>query len=440
MNNVKPNIIYIHCHDAGRYISPHGYGLKSPNLHRLAKQGVLFRNNFCVAPGSSASRASLLTGTYPHQNGMLGLIHRGFSLRNYKMHLLHSLHKLGYESALAGVQYIAMAKGEKAAWERIGYSKCISDIEDAHIEAKKYLKEQSKKERPFFLSLGFLENLREFPRINKKVCDPRYCLPPAVVPDNNITRNDMAAYATSLFQFDTKLGYVLDAVEEYGLSENTLIICTTTNGLSLPNMKCSLYDEGVGSFLIAKGPQGFSGGKVIDAMTSHLDIFPTLCELLGMEEPHKLEGKSLLSLVNGQVSKLHQELYFQINYHASAEPTRAIRTERFKYIKRFSVENNIPAANCDDSITKTLFIDSGWHTTKPDNEALYDLLLDPMEKNNLIGLEPFNNVYHELKTKLQDWMLNKRDPLIFGYLNPPRGTKVNPVYHISPMELPLEEA
>ena len=76
----QPNILYLHSHDTGRYVQPYGHAIPTPNLQRLAEQGVLFRQNFCANPTCSPSRACLLTGQYAHSNGMIGLAHRGFSM------------------------------------------------------------------------------------------------------------------------------------------------------------------------------------------------------------------------------------------------------------------------------------------------------------------------------------------------------------------------
>src|SRR5579884_4565312 len=103
----RPNILYIHSHDTGRYIEPYGFDVATPNLQKLAGEGVLFRQAFDAAPTCSPSRASLLTGHCPHNNGMLGLAHRGFALNDYKEHILHTLRPHGYRSTLIGVQHVA---------------------------------------------------------------------------------------------------------------------------------------------------------------------------------------------------------------------------------------------------------------------------------------------------------------------------------------------
>src|ERR671929_1909800 len=95
-----PNILYIHSHDSGRYLQPYGHAVPTPNLQRLASEGVLFRRAFSCAPTCSPSRAALLTGQFPHQNGMIGLAHRGFRLNDYSRHLVHTLREAGYWSAL----------------------------------------------------------------------------------------------------------------------------------------------------------------------------------------------------------------------------------------------------------------------------------------------------------------------------------------------------
>src|SRR5947207_3061874 len=82
----SPNILYLHSHDTGRYIQPYGYAVPTPNLQKLASEGFLFRRAFDAAPTCSPSRAALLTGHCPHENGMLGLAHRGFSLNDYNQH------------------------------------------------------------------------------------------------------------------------------------------------------------------------------------------------------------------------------------------------------------------------------------------------------------------------------------------------------------------
>jgi len=408
-----PNIVYIHSHDTGRWIQPHGYAVDTPNLQRLAGEGVLFRKAFCVAPTCSPSRAGLLTGMAPHCNGMLGLAHLGWKLNDYGQHLIQTLHRAGYTSALCGIQHIAPFEQP----QKIGYKEILpleglagEEITSRTVE---YLHREHKK--PFFLSVGFFETHREFSG-NDPRDDPRYTAVPPPLPDTPGNRADMARFKTDARILDGNIGRVLAALDTSGLAENTLVIATTDHGLAMPAMKCHLTDHGTGVYLILRGPSGLSGGKVCDAMVTHLDIFPTVCELLGIESPEWLQGRSLLPLVQGLQEEIHDEIFAEVTYHASYEPQRAIRTHRWKYIRRFDSKFRNPVlTNCDDCPPKSLWLDkTEWRTQSLPEERLYDLVLDPQEGNNLAGQPEMLEVLKDLRARLHGWMARTGDPLLSG--------------------------
>lgn len=428
----RTNILYIHSHDTGRYIQPYGHAIGTPHLQKLAEEGVLFRQNFCVNPTCSPSRAALLTGCYPHENGMLGLAHRGFSLNDYQQHIIHTLHREGYLSVLAGQQHIATRTDKKADWQVIGY--------DRHLEEPQYERAAefltSAPQEPFFLSVGFTETHREFPAPGDAPDNPGYCLPPTPLSDTPQTRQDIARFKASARILDHKMGIVFAALNHSSLADNTLVICTTDHGIAFPRMKCNLHDSGIGVMLIIRGPGGFTGGKIIDSMTSHLDIFPTICDLLQIKRSPWLRGKSLLPLVRENVKELHEELFFEVNYHAAYEPTRAARTTRWKYIKRYDGRIRPVLPNCDDGESKSLWIDHGWRETVLPEESLFDLIFDPHEMNNLakdIGHQP---ILADMRARMNRWMKETNDPLLHGKLSPPTGAMVNDPDGISPREKP----
>jgi len=428
----RPNILYIHSHDTGRNIQPYGHAVATPCLQRLAEEGVLFRQNFCTSPTCSPSRAALLTGCYPHANGMTGLAHRGWSLNDYSQHIIHMLKKNGYVSVLTGIQHIAKAKDEKPAWQVIGYNKYLNG--DACEQAVSFL--ETATDRPFFLSVGFFETHREFPELADAPDNPDYCLPPAPLPDTRETREDMARFKASARILDEKIGKVLSALDRSGLADNTLVICTTDHGIAFPRMKCHLHDSGIGTMLMMRGPGGFCGGKVIDAMTTHLDIFPTVCDLTQMTPPGWLRGRSLLPLVTDRVADLHDELFFEVNYNAAYEPMRAVRTKRWKYIKRFDGRTVPVLPNCDDGESKSFWLMHGWkHHSLPD-EALFDLVFDPNETNNLADNPAAQSILQDLRIRMERWMEETHDPLLDGMLPAPPGAVVNDPDGLSPQEIP----
>src|SRR5947209_7748469 len=236
--------------------------------------------------------------------------------------------------------------------------------------------------QPFFLSVGFFETHREFSEPSP--ADINYCLPPSILPDTPETREGMAAFKASVKSLDRGIGAVLDALEANDLADNTLVICTTDHGLAFPGMKSTLTDHGIGVMLMMRGPGGFTGGKVYDAMVSHIDLFPTVCDLLEIERPSWLQGKSLMPLIRNKVSQVNDVIFAEATYHAAYEPQRAVRTPRWKYIRRFGDRRMPVLCNCDDSPSKALFMRYGWKDRPIAPEQLYDLVFDPNEASNLV--------------------------------------------------------
>jgi arylsulfatase A-like enzyme len=427
-----PNILYIHSHDTGRHVQPYGYWVRTPHLQMLAEQGVLFRKAFCASPTCSGSRASLLTGQYCHNNGMLGLAHRGWKLNDYGEHLIHPLREAGYRSVLIGEQHISEDPGV------IGYDEVVS-VDSNHASqvapaANAMLRETSE---PFFMSVGFFETHREF-ELPASVRDSLYAQPAPNLLDLEVTRDDMAAFKASARSLDEGIGSVLNELHRAGLEENTLIVCTTDHGLAFPRQKATLYDRGTGVLTIVRGPGGFTGGKVYDAMISHLDIYPTLCELAGVPTPAFAYGKSILPLITGEVDRLHDEVFTEMTFHAAYEPQRAVRTERWKYIRRFHDYEHPVLANCDDSATKDLLVAAGWGDQIVAEERLHDLILDPNENANLAYDDSHASVREDLAARLDAWMEATDDPLLNGPVEPPPGALVNSPDQLSPSEPTVE--
>ncbi len=429
--SAKPNIIYLHSHDSGRYLQPFGHAVPTPNLQRLASEGVLFRRAFSAAPTCSPSRSALLTGQCPHRNGMLGLAHRGFSLNDYNQHILHTLRPAGYRSVLAGLQHIA------ADPKTIGFDEVLHPKSTAAANvapgAVEFLGRAD--DAPFFLDVGFFETHREYPKPTP-ADDPRYTLPPAPIPDTPETRLDTAAYHASARNLDLAVGQILDAVDRNGLAGNTLVISTTDHGVAFPLMKCNLEDSGWGVSLIMRGPGGFSGGRVVDALISQLDVYPTLCDLAGVAHPAWLEGKSMLPVIRGDVKEINDEVFAEVTYHAAYEPKRAVRTSRWKYIRRYGDKHTPVLPNCDDGLSKSVWLEYGWGKMRLPEESLYDLIFDPNEQNNLVADAASATVLTEMRGRLDRWMRRTGDPLLNGPVPAPHGAQINNPDGVSPNETP----
>ncbi len=424
-----PNILYLHSHDTGRYLQPYGHDVPTPNLTKLAHEGVLFRRAFNAAPTCSPSRSALLTGACPHANGMLGLAHRGFSLNDYSQHLLHTLRRQSYTSTLIGLQHVARSPAT------IGYDRVEEIPGNRAINvgpaAARFIRNMPK--APFFLNVGFFETHREFEAPGKDE-DPRYCMPPATVPDMPQSRQDMAGFKASARVLDTAVGQVLEALAAAGLAENTLVIYTTDHGIAFPAMKCNLTDHGTGVALILRGPGGFSGGRVCESMVSHLDLFPTLCDLTELPYPSWLEGRSLMPLIQGTSNEVNEEIFAEVNYHAAYEPKRSVRTGRWKYIRHFGDRHKPVLPNCDDGLSKDIWLQYGWRNRPVESEQLFDLVFDPNEVRNMAGDRASQPTLQQMRARLDGWMQRTRDPLLQGDVAAPPGAVVNDPNGVSPKE------
>jgi N-sulfoglucosamine sulfohydrolase len=424
-----PNILYLHSHDTGRYVQPYGHQIPTPNVQMLADQGALFRQAFSAGPTCSGSRAALLTGQYPHSNGMMGLAHRGWRLNDYSQHILHTLREAGYRSEVIGEQHISKDLDE------LGYDAVHrvskTGVETVAPEAVRVLRGGIRE--PFFLSVGFFETHRSFFEPTS-MRDALYSLPPEGLPDTPAVREDMAAFKSSARSLDQGVGRVLNALHAAGMVDRTLIVFTTDHGLAFPGAKGTLFDRGTGVMLVMRGPGGFLGGRVIDEQVSQIDLYPTICELAGVETPSFAQGCSLLPMMRGEVAQAREAVFTELTYHAAYDPQRAIRTSRWKYVRHFDDYPTAVLPNIDDGPSKESFVEAGWGDREVPREELYDLILDPAEGKNLAGDPSFEPVRAELAERLDQHMRATDDPLLDGPVPAPDGVRLNRQEQVSAEE------
>jgi arylsulfatase A-like enzyme len=360
-----------------------------------------------------------------------------YQLNDLNILLPKYLSDLGYDTAIGGVQHITRNRVDMIRNQ--GFQFLLNeddlgeDVPDLHERTAKRIQEADPS-RPWFMSIGFDQTHRDNrqgdpstgacfskpSRYDPESLDSRYCLPPALYPDTPETRQDFASFKEGALRLDERIGYVLDALEKAGQRDNTLVIVTTDHGIAWPGMKCNLTDHGVGVMLAMRGPGGFSGGKVIDASVTHLDLFPTIADLLDQAKPSWLQGESLLPLVRHEVDQIHDAIFVEQGWHEKAEPQRAVRTTRYKYIRRFDPIGP-KALNCDESPTKNLLLPLGLFDRDLGEELLFDLYLDPQETNNRVNDPQLTDTLNNLRKRLKDWMVKTNDPLLSGNPVPPPG-------------------
>lgn len=431
------NVLYLHTHDTGRVVSPYGYAVETPNIQRFCEDSLLFQHAFSVAPTCSPSRAGLLTGVYPHQNGMLGLAQRGFELDGSR-HLARLLSNAGFRSVLCGVQHeVGYYTSHELAPDALGYEEDLTA--DASGYAEKDLvvwdRENAERlaawlraydgERPFFVSFGQHATHREWPDAEPGTED--YAQPPVNIPSNEVTRADYARYKASVRMADANYGIVLDALRESGRYEDTIVILTTDHGLAYPFEKCTLLDSGTGVLLAMRVPGSRAEGRSFEGLVSHIDVVPTLLDLLGTERPDYLEGQSHAGIFRGEKDDGDDAVFAEINFHTSYEPVRSVRTRRYKYLRFFDESwLRVNQSNMDGSTVKNYYEEHfGLADVTKDAECLYDLAYDTFETNNVAGEPRYAEVLEDMRSRLDGFMRRTNDPLLEGPIEVRPEWKVN---------------
>jgi len=326
----------------------------------------------------------------------------------------------GYATALFGIQH------ESEDVSRLGYNITYTKTEasnrdyDWAQQAAKFINDTNE---PFFMSVGFINPHRKYKK-NTEI-DETFVAVPACIPDNATTRADFADYMTTVTDMDRCAALVLDTLREKDCYDDTVIILTTDHGIAFPHMKCNLYDSGCGVTLAIK-PAGGKCARVCDHMVTHMDVFPTICDLMNLPQPEYLMGRSLRGLIRGETTDApHEEIFLENTYHASYEPMRAVRTSRYKYIKRYDTEtSNVVLPNVDTGNTKEFLLDHGWDQFTHQKEELYDLYFDPNERRNLIKDPAYTTHADSLRHRLNAYMQQTGDPMLSGYIPKPDGAKI----------------
>jgi N-sulfoglucosamine sulfohydrolase len=433
----QPNILFILADDLSYpYSSVYGdQVIKTPNLERLAQQGITFTNAYSANPSCTPSRAAILTGKYPHKLGeAVNLVGRlDASIPTYVQLLRKQGYEVAYERKGWGPgDFTQMGYKENPAGKQIEFQKMISQLP---------------KDKPFFFWFGTNDPHRTFPfgKGRASGIDLSKIKVPAFLPDVPEVRGDLADYLSLIKRLDDEVGVLLKVLEQSGRLQNTIIVVTSDNGMPFPHAKANLYDYGTHVPLIISS---FSN-KVIrnkrnDSFVNLIDLTPTFLDLAGVRTQNEMDGKSLLPLLTGKTTTHRSEVFLERERHCMARdemergagyPMRAIRTKDFLYIVNFRYYRN-PAGDesmpgttseygdVDGGPTKAFILDNrnevsmkpffelGFGKRPP--EELYDLKKDPYNINNVANAPEYAAAKKELSEKLLQWMQKENDPRLDG--------------------------
>ncbi len=412
----QPNIVFITAHDIGRHLGCYGVGAESmmPCLDQLAATGVRCENAFCASPLCSPARAALVTGRYPHSNGVQGLVHAPFhwDLSQGEVHLATRLKQAGYITALAGLQHEtsdAAAHGlDQLLTGGRGKASVVADA------CEKFLETHTQGREPFYLQVGFFEPHRNrgngfgpyTPEPVESVTIPRW------LRDDQGARQEMACFQAAARAMDQAVGRIMAALDRQGLSQNTLILFAADHGLPFPRAKGSLYDPGLEIAMIARWPKGgIAGGRVCSTLIGGVDVTPTLLELVGDSSPHRFQGRSVAAAWRGEALS-PSPIFAENNFHAYWDPMRCVRTLDAKLIVNFAVTPAFYDTSQQWRPLTTPRVPEDPRNAKHPLVELYDLVADPLEERNLADAADRVEQRQHLLRLLAQWMRQTADPLL----------------------------
>lgn len=452
----QPNIVLIVADDHGTdALGCYGNPLiQTPNLDKLAEEGIRFTNAFCTTASCSPSRSVLLTGKHNHANGMYGLEHsyHHFSSFTNIESLPVLLEKVGYRTARVGKFHIAPENVFRFQTVlSTGKANDPNTLGRSPVEMAESCKPviQNKSGQPFFLyfasddphrSNGFLPdgnptfdsypapNLfgnrpQSYPGIKEVVYAPDKVLVPHFLPDNKETRAEIAQYYQAISRLDQGVGRLVELLKASGQYQNTLIIYLSDNGAAFPGAKTSLYDPGMKLPLLVKRPGTQTGNEVSSALVSWTDITPTILDFAGAKaSPGTFHGKSLTNIMSREKAVGPEEVYASHSFHEVTMyyPMRVIRTQKYKLI--YNIASGLPFPMALDLVQS-----SAWQSVQKAQDKkfgqrsirkfkyrpqfeLYDLEKDPNEIKNLAYNSRYKTVLEELISKLKKFQEETQDP------------------------------
>lgn len=436
----QPNILLIVSEDNGPELGCYGdHSARTPHLDRLAQQGLRFAQAYVPQSGCSQSRASFLTGLYPHQHGQIGLATWGFRLyREDTPNLPRRLKAAGYRTGIIGKLHINPASAFPFDYHEI--TSANFQRKDLGAYAKNAQAFITAADSPFFLSVNYpdahdpwikqVAGVPEKPQTRNDVQVMRY-----MGIDSPAFRDMVADYYNCMSRLDTLVGDLLQVLERSGRSDNTIVIYIGDHGADMLRGKRTCYEGGLRIPMLIRWP-GHITPQVRNELVSTLDLMPTLLQAAGATAVKDLPGAALQPLFQPGDKPWRTHFFAEYHTHAAAPnyfPQRCVRGTRFKLIESLLPDTIHPdyaktieklhGDYTQQSYEESLDLNSVIHGAraevrtayqlmrKPPRFQLYDLQNDPYEFHNLAKDPKHAEVLADLQSRLQRWRNNTHDPL-----------------------------
>jgi len=410
-----PNFVFILADDC-TYWDLGCYGSQdaiTPNIDRLANEGMRFTHCFQAVAMCSPTRCNLMTGMYPVKTGAFP----NFTfVKEGTKSIVHYLEPLGYRVALSGK--IHLEPPEAFPFEYLGDPDNPAQWPNFELVGE-FLNESRRDDQRFCLFLT--PNSPHLPWTQGDATlfeADELTLPPFYV-DTPVTRRELTKYFAEINFLDRQVGQVLDMLKTYQLDKNTIVVFASEHGNTLPFAKWTCYDAGVQSAFIVRCPGIIPAGTVSDAIVEYTDVVPTLVELAGGQPASSLDGKSMADLWRGN-TKTHKDYAFSlqttrgISYGSEHYGIRSIRSDRYRYIV-----NLTPEIKFENLVTHNNPVWESWAAKAASNPKadaiiqrfqhrpameLYDVRADRYCMNNLAADPIYKDVVTKLDKRLKAWM------------------------------------
>ena len=411
----KPNMVFIIADDCTfRDIGCYGGQAKTPNIDKLAKQGMRFTRCFQAAPMCSPTRHNIYTGLYPVKSGAWPNHTRAYP---HVKSIVHHLKPLGYRVTQTGKTHINPR--EVFPFENFGGGK---NPDMKYID--RLFAETAKGGKPFCLFACSHEPHSPWNKGDASAYPAdKLKLPPYIV-DTPRMRSDFSNYLAEITYYDSQVGEIVKLLGKHGLSENTLLMVVSEQGNGFPFAKWTCYDHGLQSAMIVRWPNKVKAGSVTDAMVEYVDIASTFIDVAGGQPVAPVDGRSFLPVLRGKADT-HKEHVFGIMTTrgiingTDAYAIRSVRDTRYKLIlnlnhkskftnactKSPAFQSMVAKAAAGDTTAKRL-VHAYQH--RPAVE-LFDLEKDPLEMSNLSGNTDYQKHVTRLHSKLEGWMKTQGD-------------------------------
>ncbi len=434
--NEKPNIVLIIADDVSwSDIAVNGHpNIKTPNLDKLAKDGMRFNEAFLTTSSCSPSRTSIISGLYPHNTDAEQL---SWPLPEGKHTFVQQLKNAGYWTGLAGKYHLGDPVRDdfdallEMQWKDapIGLDRRLVGDGSGCDEWIKLLKSRPKG-KPFFTWLASFDAHRPFyENISDTPYKPEDAVIPPYIPKTEAVKKDFALYYDEITRMDDYIGKVIAELDQQGVTDNTLVLFISDNGRAFPRDKTTLYDGGIKTPWIVKWPSKIESGRISNHLVSSVDIASTFMSIAGLKPLEEFDGKDISPLLLGDPKVIHEEIYAEDHFHDFEDYTRAVRTQRYKYIKNFYPDlPNTPSAD--------VLRDRSWKSMLEEHEAgrlnvaqkrcfeiprpteeLFDIVVDPFELINLAQNKDYINVLNDMRARLKrirkhtnDYLPTERTP------------------------------